>query len=128
VGEAFLALGDVGRAQRYAERLRGHAGGRLREGYVASLLGDIFVRLARLDEAARCFGEAIDAAEAIGARSLLVAADIGAAELAAIRGDALARTRHLERAIGLATSLRLGRYLARAARLGTAPELVAGRA
>jgi tetratricopeptide (TPR) repeat protein len=128
VGEAFLALDDLVRAERYAEQLRGHVGGRLRDAHLATLLGEIMTRRGRHDVAERHFAEAIGAAEAIGVRSLAAAAALGAAELAAARGDAATAARHRQQARTIATELRLGRYLARARRLPGAPEAVADRA
>ncbi len=122
VGEAFLAIDDVPRAARYVETLRGHVGGRLRDAQVASLHGDVLTRQSRFDEAARSYTEAIGLSEAIGARSMLAVASVGAAELATARGDRKAATRHMERGLELCTALRLGRYGERLRRLATTPE------
>ena len=66
-------------------------------------------------------------AEAVGARSTLAVAALGAAQVAAARGDARTSTRQLERAVGIAREMGLGHLLARAARLAAGGEEAAGR-
>ena len=93
------------------------AGGRLREAFVATAFGDVLARLGRLDEAERRYREALGLAEAIGARSTVAAATLGAAEVAAARGDQVGSARYLKRALEIARPLRLARFEVRAARL-----------
>jgi hypothetical protein len=118
VGDALLALGDMALIERHVQWLRrNHSGGRLREAFVAITLGDMLARLGQTDEATRAYAQGRALAEAIGARSAIVAAALGAAELEADRGEDVASARHLARAFELAQALRLERYLARAGRL-----------
>ena len=129
VGEALLACSELERAERFAELLRARPfGGRLREAVVATSLGDLTSRFGRLDEAERWYTEAVRTGEAIGARSVLAAASLGAAELAAARGEHATAARSAERALGLSRELGLVRYADRAARLTTGAAAVAGRA
>jgi uncharacterized protein HemY len=92
----------------------------LSEAIVSTAVGEVLIRLGRLDEAARVLADAITLAEAVGARTPLAAASVAAAELATLRGDRTARDAHLGRALSIAQMLGLGRYLVRAARLGDA--------
>src|SRR5439155_20665011 len=107
VGETLLALGDLEHAVHWAERWRTELGGRLREAFVASLLGDVRTRAGLLDDAERHYAEAITGAESIGARSVLAVALLGAAEAALARRDAelglarAARALELMRTLGL---------------------------
>ncbi len=122
VGDALLAVGDQGRLEWYVQQLRGAAGGRLREALVATSMGEVLARLGRHDEAERRYREAIGLAEAIGARSTLGVAALGAAELAALRGERAASERYLAWAITACRELRLGRYEPRIAQLQAASE------
>ncbi len=126
VGDALLALGDVARAERHLDELRRlQLGGRLREAYVGTALGELLLRLGRHDEAERAFAGALALAEAISARSTLAAAALGAAEVAAVRGDRLMSVRQRERALAIARELRLGRLLERADRLASGSDALA---
>jgi len=87
----------------------------------------VMLGLGRPEEAERPFARALALAETIGARSTLAEAALGAAQVAAARGDAQTSTRHLERALAIAREMRLGHYLARAARLGAGGEEAAGQ-
>jgi class 3 adenylate cyclase/tetratricopeptide (TPR) repeat protein len=114
--EAMLAIGDLARARYHAEALHDIVGGRFRQALVGVSYGDVMQHLGRLDVAAGAYREAATAAEAIGSRSVLVAATIGLAEIAVTAGeepDAGA----LERARALCAELGLGRYAARLARV-----------
>jgi tetratricopeptide (TPR) repeat protein len=104
VGEALLAIGDVDRADRITAALVGRLGGRLRQLLVLLARGDVLVRRGRLGEAAGCFAEARHLAEAIGSRSGLVGALLGAAEVALARGTVPCG---VERAVELANELRI---------------------
>src|SRR5262249_37225675 len=129
VGEALLACNELERAERFAAQLRASPfGGRLREGLVATALGELMSRFGRLDEAERWFAEAIGTAEAIGSRSTLAIASLGAAELAATPGDHAVAAGLVERALGLPGELGLVRYADRAARLAPPATAVAGHA
>ncbi|TMA94201.1 MAG: hypothetical protein E6J77_04030 [Deltaproteobacteria bacterium] len=129
VGEALLACNELERAERFAELLRARPfGGRLREALVGIALGELMSRFGRLDEAERWYTEAIATGEAIGARSSIAAASLGAAELAAARGEHATAARSAERALGLSRELGLVRYADRAARLTTGDAAVGGRA
>ncbi|MFN8544238.1 MAG: adenylate/guanylate cyclase domain-containing protein [Candidatus Binatia bacterium] len=124
VCEAFLAVGDLGRAERFLERTHGRTGGRAIAAQTAEAAGQVLTRLGpdRWSEAARTFTRAISLAEAIGANSVLAAALIGDAELAAARGD-LARSRaQLAHGSLVAAELGLAYYSRRADRLRAALE------
>ncbi|HSV07140.1 MAG TPA: adenylate/guanylate cyclase domain-containing protein [Candidatus Binatus sp.] len=129
VGEALLACNELERAERFAELLRARPfGGRLREALVATALGELMSRFGRLEEAERWYAEAIGTAEAIGSRSTLAAASLGAAELAAARGEHAVAARLAERTLGLSRELGLVRYADRAARLTPGATAMAGQA
>jgi tetratricopeptide (TPR) repeat protein len=118
IGDALLSVGDVDRARRYAERLRDQpVGGRLREVLVATALGDIAARLGRVEEADGCYRRAMGCAEAIGARSGLAVATLGAAELAAAAGTPPPTVGQLEQALAIVRTLRLERYRPRLERV-----------
>jgi tetratricopeptide (TPR) repeat protein len=132
IADGLVAVGDLDRAAYFAELLRAHPSrtGRLREAYTAAAVGELALRLGRHDEAERAFADAMAVADLIGVRSTVAAAAVGAAEVAAARGDARASARHLERALAIARAMRLGRYLQRAERLlaNRGVELATGRA
>src|SRR5207247_5190408 len=110
VADAFLAQGDAERAERFVEALRAYpnSSGRLREAYLETAVGEVMLGLGRPAEAERPFARALALAEAIGARSTLAAAALGAARAAAARGDAQTSARQLERALAPAREMRLG--------------------
>jgi len=116
VAEALLAVGDVARAEAHAETLHGSIGGRLRQAYVALAFGDVMQRVGRLDRAEQGYREAYGLATEIGARSLLVGAILGLAEIAERQRRAPDR-RELERARRLCDEVGLGRYRPRLARM-----------
>src|SRR5437016_5081522 len=76
VADAFLALGDAERAERFVEALRArpNSSGRLREAYLETAVGEVMLGLGRPEEAERPFARALALAETIGARSTLAAA------------------------------------------------------
>jgi class 3 adenylate cyclase/tetratricopeptide (TPR) repeat protein len=119
VSEALIAGGDLRRAERYLDQLRLTRGGRLREALAELEAGDVLRHLGpeRWDEAERAYGDAIAMAESLQAGSVLAAAALGSAELAATRGDRTASARQLARAEGLVRALRLDHYNGRIARL-----------
>jgi class 3 adenylate cyclase/tetratricopeptide (TPR) repeat protein len=128
VADGLLAVGDLERAERFVEMQQRNPirSGRLRDAFIAAVMGDLLQHLGRLEEAERAFAYGIALAELIGARSTLAAATVGAAAVAAARGDRAASDRHLERALGIAREMRLARYVARGERLLAAPAVAAG--
>ncbi len=117
--EAFLGIGDVDRARRFAEVAYAHAGGALREALCAVALGRASLASgpSYWDEARQLFEHAIGLAERIGSRSTLAAARIGAAEHAALRGERAVSARLLRQALALCRELELGHYRGQAERL-----------
>jgi tetratricopeptide (TPR) repeat protein len=116
VVEAFLATGEVDRARRFAEIAYEHAGGRLRQAWCATALGDIMLRLGprHWGEAERWYEQALGQAEAIGARSALATASLGAGELAVAQGDQEAGRRLFRQALAVAGGIGFTRLQARA--------------
>jgi class 3 adenylate cyclase/tetratricopeptide (TPR) repeat protein len=114
VGEALIEAGELERADRLTAELVTRTGGRLRQAMVLTARGDVLVRVGRLDEAAKRYAEAIALAEAIGSRSTLAAALLGAAEVAHAQGRGRAGA---ERAAALCAELGMRHYAARLARL-----------
>ncbi len=117
--DAYLAVGEVKRARRLAEQAFAHAGGRLREAISATALGDVMRRLGpeHWDEAQQWYDRALTTARAIGSRSTRALATLGAAELAAARGDHALAVAHADTARTLLRDLGAARYEARAERL-----------
>jgi tetratricopeptide (TPR) repeat protein len=122
VVDALLAIGDVERAVQIAETLYDVAGGRLRQAQVGVAVGDALQRVGRLDRAQEAYAGAREQAIAIGARSTLVGALLGLAEVAFLRGDTpdAADVTLTQR---LVAELSLGRYAERLARIMAPPEL-----
>jgi hypothetical protein len=122
VMDAFLAVGDLARAERHARDLRQRAGGRLRQALAELAFADVCLHHVspRFDEAQRSIDQALALAEAMGARSVQAAATLSAAELALAREDRTESLRRLERAQAICRELRLGRYLSRVERLQAA--------
>ncbi len=122
VADALLAVGDRERAARYLAHLRRRTGARLAAAQAALATGRLLAGLEPADTAgaARAFAEAIAIAEAIGARSLLAAAHLGAASCAAACDDRAAARRHVDRSLALSQMLGLERYRARAQALAAA--------
>ena len=119
VVEAFLAIGEVDRARRFAEIAYGHAGGRLRQACCATALGDIMLRLGlrHWTEAERWYQQALGLAEAIGARSALATAALGAGELALAQGDEDSGQRSFRQALAIAGEIGFARLQTRAQKL-----------
>jgi len=110
VGEAMHGVDAPDRAARLVEQLRrGPVGGRLRQTFIETATADLLVELGRPDEAAPLYAAALARAEEIGARSALVTATLGAASVAAARGEP-PMVAALERAIDVARGLKLDRY------------------
>jgi class 3 adenylate cyclase len=116
VVEALIAIDDLDRAEHHAEALDGVVGGRLRQALVCVAVGDVMQRRGKLDRAHAAYAAARAVALEIGARSALVGAILGLAEVAIARGDAV-DVADLERAQPLCDGLRLGRYADRLARV-----------
>ncbi|HLK12911.1 MAG TPA: adenylate/guanylate cyclase domain-containing protein [Candidatus Binatia bacterium] len=112
--DALLAVGDLERAQRYVAQLRLRVGARLSAAQAALATGRLHARLGpgHRPAAARAYEEAIALAESLGARSLLAAAHLGAAALAAEHDDQPAALRHVGRSLALSQALGLERYRA----------------
>ncbi len=127
IADGLLAVRDLERAERFVEAQQRNPirSGRLRDAYTAATLGELLLRLGRLEEADAAFTWAIALSELIGARSTLAAASLGAGEVAAARGDHAGSVRHLERALGIARAMRLGRYVPRIERLVGEPAATA---
>jgi class 3 adenylate cyclase len=116
VVEALLGIGDVDRAAQQAEELYGVVGGRLRQALVGISMGDVMQRRGRLDRAHEAYAGARATALEVGARSVLVGAIMGLAEVAIARGEAPDMA-DVTRAQRLVADLRLGRYADRLARV-----------
>jgi class 3 adenylate cyclase/tetratricopeptide (TPR) repeat protein len=116
--ESFCALGDLGRAERFARTARQIAAGRLREMYALGALGEVDLRLgpSHWREAQQAFEDTVEIARTIGARSALAIADIGLGELAALRGRNQAARQHLTAALALCREIGMERYAVRAER------------
>ncbi|MGD0948538.1 MAG: adenylate/guanylate cyclase domain-containing protein [Candidatus Binatia bacterium] len=119
VVEAFLAIGEADRARRFAEIAYGHAGGRLRQAWCATARGDIMLRLGprHWAEAERWYQQALGLAEAIGARSALATAALGAGELALAQGDEDSGQRSFRQALAIAGEIGFARLQTRAQKL-----------
>ncbi|MFI5397074.1 MAG: adenylate/guanylate cyclase domain-containing protein [Candidatus Binatia bacterium] len=116
VVDTLLAVGEIERARRFGETAYGHAGGRLRQAHCATALGDVMLRLGpqHWNDAAQRYQEAIELAQQIGARSTLAAAEMGAGELAAMRGDREQGRQLFIGALATARELGFGRLQSRA--------------
>jgi class 3 adenylate cyclase/tetratricopeptide (TPR) repeat protein len=116
--EVLLMAGEVQRAKNYAEVAYAHAGGRLREAICATACGDVMRHLGQdhWEQAADWYAHAITLAAAIGSRSTLAAAQLGAGELEAARGDRQGAATHLRQALEGSQAAGLTRYRSRAQR------------
>src|SRR5262249_56576581 len=92
-------------------------GGRCGQALVLVARGAVLARLGRIEEAHRCYAEAIAIGEKIGSRSTLAVAWLGQAELAAAQG---LEPVGLERAAALCAALGLRHYRPRLDRLRAA--------
>ncbi|MBI4515334.1 MAG: AAA family ATPase [Deltaproteobacteria bacterium] len=117
--DAYLASGELKRARHLAESAYTHSGGQLRLALCATALGEVMRCLgpAYWQEAARWYDEAIRLAQAIGTRSTLALASIGAGELAREQGDHATAARHGQQALALCREVGLVRYRQRAEQL-----------
>jgi class 3 adenylate cyclase/ABC-type lipoprotein export system ATPase subunit len=119
VAEAFLTIGEVERARRFAEIAYAHAGGQLRQAWCATALGDIMLRLgpSHWSAAERWYQQALGLAEALGARSALATAALGAGELALAQGNEDSGQRSLRQTLAIAGEIGFARLQARAQKL-----------
>jgi class 3 adenylate cyclase len=107
--DAFLALGELGRAERVARIAHERAAGRYRQILAGAALADVLVRLgpSAWPEAERLVDRTMGIAEAVGARSAQAQLSVAAARLALDRDlprdarQALARAQSLCAAIDL---------------------------
>jgi tetratricopeptide (TPR) repeat protein len=119
VVEALLDLGDLNRAELFAQRAHEHSAGRLREMLTLVPLADVRWRLgpAHWQAAQQHYDRAIALAEAMQSQSALAVALIGAGELAESRGDRKTSHTHGRRALDICRGLGMAHYLPRAERL-----------
>src|SRR5439155_1247138 len=121
VREAVLALADdLDAAERSAAEtyeLAGRVPNRTMRSAAAGTLGDVAGRLGDSEEAEGWYRRAIGLAEAIGARSALAIATLGAAELAAAAGTHPPSAGQLEQALAICRALRLECYRPRLERV-----------
>lgn len=117
VVDALLCAGEIERAE-HASRLLGEGGGQFRKAVSCLTRASVLSRLgaSHWEEAACSFERAIEAANAVGSRSTQAAAQIGAAELLALRGETESAMRLLAQAADTSRELGLTRYLLRAER------------
>jgi tetratricopeptide (TPR) repeat protein len=128
LADALRGVDDLAVIARFADLLRAStSGGRFRLAGTAATLGELLIRVGRHADAERAFEEAIGLAEAIGSRSTLAAASLGAAELAAVRGDHATVRRLLERVTTISHQLSLRHFVRRATRLLGAAEVQTAR-
>ncbi|HSP97702.1 MAG TPA: AAA family ATPase [Candidatus Dormibacteraeota bacterium] len=107
--DAFLALGELGRAERVARVAHERAAGRYRQLLAGAALSDVLVRLgaSAWAEAERHIDRTMGIAEAVGARAIQAQLSVATARLALDRDlphdaqQALERARTLCAAIGL---------------------------
>jgi class 3 adenylate cyclase/tetratricopeptide (TPR) repeat protein len=114
--ESFLAIGDHKRAERMARKAYDLAAGRLREMLCAVALGDVSQHLgpAHYAEAASWYERALSLARALGSRSGLALASLGAADLALGQGNTVGSAPYRDSARELFRDLGMRRYLRRA--------------
>jgi class 3 adenylate cyclase/tetratricopeptide (TPR) repeat protein len=126
VVDAFLAAGDVERAERVAQTVRRRSGGRFRQAYSARALGD--VAAARGPEgwqrATYFYEEAARVARSIGSRSVLATTLLAHAHLLGRQGDATAALAALDEAMPHFDALAMRWHIAQGERLRE--RLVAG--
>lgn len=130
VVETLLSLGEVKRAERFAQVAFRHAGGRLRKAVSSVALGDVMAALGpgRWTEAGQWYERGIRLATAVGARSVLAAGRLGAAELAFQSGDRAGAAVAAEEALAICRVAGLNRYGARAERLLAGGQVAADQA
>ncbi len=126
----LLVVGDLRRAARAAELAQARAGGRLREMHSALAMAEVRAQggAAQWAEAERWYDQASALAEALGVRSVLAMARLGAGALAAARGATVASARHLQHALTLSRDLGLRHFELRIERLLAENQTPAGSA
>lgn len=126
VVDAFLAVGDVERAERVAQTVRQRAGGRFRQAYSAKALGDVAVQrgASMWSRAAPCYEEAVRLSRKIGARSLLAVTLLSQARLLGLQEQPQAALGVLDEAMHIFRTLGMQWYLAQGE--GLHERLVAG--
>jgi tetratricopeptide (TPR) repeat protein len=119
VVEALLGAREVDRAEQVARLAYKQAGGRLRDAMATSALGAVLISRGsrHWQEAQEHLDRAISLAESIGARSVRAGAMLGAAKLAAARGDQRRKAEALEAAMAICQNVGLGHFHRRAERL-----------
>jgi tetratricopeptide (TPR) repeat protein len=122
VAEALMGIGNLARAAHHVEAMYGALGGRLREALIAVAMGDVRQRQGRLGEATEAYERGRSLALEVGARSALVGASLGLAEVALASGET-PDADDLARAQRLSDELKLGRYADRLARATMPPAL-----
>jgi len=112
-------LGEVERAVRFSEAALARASGRLRHAYALLALAEATRHqdASGTTRALDRFQKALEAAQAINARSCRAAAELGIAEILIARGEASGARPHLSVAGDICRSLGITRYLPRIAEL-----------
>lgn len=110
--DAFLALGELGRAERVARVAHERAAGRYRQLLAGAALADVLIRLGPSSwvEADRLIDRTMGVAEAVGARAIQAQLAIARARLALDRDLPLDAQRALHRARELCAAIGLVRY------------------
>jgi class 3 adenylate cyclase/tetratricopeptide (TPR) repeat protein len=119
VVDAFLAAGDIARAERVAETVRRRSGGRYRQAYSAKALADVAAARGRdgWQRAASFYEEAADVARAIGARSVLATTLLAQARLLGMQTRTAAALAALDEAMPLLDGLGMRWHVAQGERL-----------
>lgn len=119
VADVLLELGEIQRAQGFVELAYGHAGGRFREAMCTVAMADVLRHRGadHWDEAAQWYARALTLAQPLTLQSTLAAAHLGAAELAADRGDRAVAAQHLQNVLAACQAIGLRRYQPRIDRL-----------
>ncbi len=119
VVDAFLAAGDVERAERVAQTVRRRSGGRFRQAYSAKALGDVAAaRGAETWQRATYFyEEAARVSRAIDARSVLATTLLAHARLLGRQGDAAGALTALDEAMPHFHALAMRWHIAQGERL-----------
>jgi class 3 adenylate cyclase len=119
VAETLVAIGEIDRARRHVEAARERAGGRLVQALCEVAQGDVLSRLERerWDEAGAHYERALALGQALDARPVQALARLGAARLAAARGEQARAAAEAREALAICRDLDLRRYIARAEKM-----------
>ncbi len=119
VAETLLAIGETDRARRHVEAARERAGGRLVQALCEVAQGDVLSRLerGRWEEADAHYERALALGQALEARPVQALARLGAARLAAARGEHARAAAQAGEALAICRDLDLRRYIARAEKM-----------